>query len=46
MADQPLCSVCGERESDPDLDSCLRCFIAYEADGHFLGDTDDPSQDG
>lgn len=40
MADQPLCSVCGVRESDPDLDLCMECFDAAEAEEYFFGDTD------
>ena len=40
MADQPLCSVCGKRESNPDLDSCMECFNAEQAEEHFHGDTD------
>jgi len=40
-----LCPECKEREVDPDLDTCHRCFLLAEWEEYRDGDRDDPSQD-
>ena len=41
MAEQPLCSECGERQGDPRGDGlCFECSMAPNVEEHFFGGTD------